>query len=148
LKLPALTIGVLLLLPGVALCETHSEVQDAMDYQLPEYTCSKPKVVSENTNVSAPAQSSGSFSFFEGSSNSEVSDVAGNTRKRQERKEKRWKSCIADYKEDLLEDMDELKGSAKHGLTEEQAVAILANMSLVQKVYMTPEGILAEEDSD
>ena len=41
--------------------------------------------------------------------------------------------------DDLLEDMEELKSSAKHGLTQTQADLILANMAAIQQAYMAPE---------
>jgi hypothetical protein len=40
--------------------------------------------------------------------------------------------------------MEALKSSASHGITQAQASIILTNMALIQKVYMTEEGILAE----
>jgi hypothetical protein len=89
----------------------------------------------------APTQDSGSSNFFEGSNTGEVSDVDGYSRKRLQRKEKRWRKCVATYKADLLGDMQQLKDSASHGLTREQADSILKHMALIQKVYMTPEGV-------
>ena len=56
-----------------------------------------------------------------------------------ERKVARWKSCTKEYKSGLLEDMDELKASAQHGLTQPQANIILANLANIQQAYMAPE---------
>jgi hypothetical protein len=68
-----------------------------------------------------------------------MSDVDSYTRKRQERKLARWQKCTNEYKSALLEDMEELKSSAKHGLTQTQADLILANMAAIQHAYMAPE---------
>jgi hypothetical protein len=116
-------------------------VQAALDYELRENTCSKPRIFSDESTVMAPTQDSGSSNFFEGSNTGEVSDVDGYSRKRLQRKEKRWRKCVATYKADLLGDMQQLKDSASHGLTREQADSILKHMALIQKVYMTPEGV-------
>jgi hypothetical protein len=35
--------------------------------------------------------------------------------------------------------MEELKASAQHGLTQQQANIILANLANIQQVYMAPE---------
>ena len=139
-----LAIIAALLMSNFAFAEPHKVVQAALDYELRENTCTKPKVIAQNTTSTAPAQDTGSASFFEGSSTAQVSDVDGYTRRRQEKKEKRWRKCVAEYKEDLLDDIQRLKGSAQHGLTQAQADTILGNMALIQKVYMTPEGVLEE----
>ena len=146
MKLSVVLTAFLVILPAWAFGETHDAVQTALDYELPENTCSKPKVISNEATVTAPPQDPSSTAFFEGSSTSEVSDVDGYTRKRQERKETRWKKCVVEYKEGLLQDMEQLKGSAQHGLTQEQANTILESMALIQKVYMTPDGVLEEAE--
>ena len=58
---------------------------------------------------------------------------------RKERKMKRWKKCTKKYKDGLLVDMEDLKASAQHGLNQEQADIILANMAKIQTAYMSPE---------
>ena len=68
-----------------------------------------------------------------------MSDVDSYTRKRQERKLARWKKCTNEYKSALLGDMEELKASAKHGLTQTQVGLILANIAAIQQAYMAPE---------
>lgn len=123
-------------------------VQAALDYKVPENTCSKPEVVAGGANVSPPIQDASSVSIFEGSSTASVSDVDSYERERQERKENRWNNCLAEYKNGLLNDMERLKGSAQHGLTQEQAHAIVANMALVQSVYLSPDGVLEPEEGD
>jgi hypothetical protein len=121
-------------------------VQAALDYQLPENTCSKPEIVTGGTNVVAPIQDPSSINVFQGSSTAVVSDIDSYERGRQERKEERWRKCLAKYKEGLLNDFERLRGSAQHGLTEEQAHAILTKMALVQRVYFDPDGILEPEE--
>jgi hypothetical protein len=131
----------ILLIPAISMAETHAKVQAALDYQLPENACgTKPKSFeSSGEAIGTPIQDSSSSSIFEGSGAEEVSDVDGYTRKRQERKVARWKNCTKKYKSGLLEDMEELKASAQHGLTPEQANIILANLANIQQVYMAPE---------
>jgi hypothetical protein len=131
----------ILLMPAISFAETHAEVQAALDYQLPENACgTKPKSFeSSGEAIGTPIQDSSSTSIFEGSGAEEVSDVDGYTRKRQERKVARWKNCTKKYKSGLLEDMEELKASAQHGLTQPQANIILANLANIQQVYMAPE---------
>jgi hypothetical protein len=137
----------LLVLPCLASAEIHQSVQDALDYQLPENTCSKPKIIlsgDTGNNASPPAQANGSTEFFVGSSSSEVSDMDSYTRKRLKSKERRWRKCVASHKATLLQDMETLKSSASHGVTQPQANIILTNMALIQKVYMTEDGVLAD----
>jgi len=146
LKSLILSSCLLLTLPGVAFGETHKDVQAALDYQLRENTCSKPKVIASNTAASAPAQAAGSASFFVGTSTTEVTEVDSYTRRRQERKESRWRSCVAEYKANLLNDMEELKSSARHGITRAQANTILTNMAMIQEVYLTTDGVLEQPE--
>ena len=131
----------ILLMPAISLAETHSKVQAALDYQLTENTCgTKPKSFEASAEViGAPIQDSSSTSVFEGAGAEEMSDVDSYTRKRQERKVARWKNCTKEYKRGLLIDMEELKASAQHGLTQPQANIILANLAAIQQAYMAPE---------
>jgi hypothetical protein len=131
----------ILLTPTISFAETHAKVQAALDYQLPENGCgTKPKSFeSAGEAIGTPIQDSSSTSVFEGSGADEMSDVDSYTRKRQERKMTRWKSCTRKYKSGLLEDMEELKASAQHGLTQPQANIILENMADIQQAYMAPE---------
>ncbi len=146
LKSFVLLAAVLLLLPGLAFAESPKSVQAALDYQVPENICSKPRVITNEAVVAAPVQDASSVSFFEGSNTANVSDIDGYSLERQARKEKRWRKCLAEYKEGLLDDMGRLKGSAQHGLTQAQAHTIVTNMALIQRVYMTPDGILEEAE--
>ena len=132
----------LLLTPWVVEAEVHKAVQAALDYEIPENTCVKPKTTFTEKSVTAPAQDAGSASFFEGSSASNVTDTDSYTRNRAARKEKRWKKSVDKYKKGLLADMETLKSSAQHGLTQAQAETILGKMATIQAVYMTPDGVL------
>ena len=131
----------ILLMPVLSFAETHPDVSAALDYQLPENACrTKPKSFeSSGEAIGRPIQDSSSTSVFEGSGAEEMSDVDSYTRKRQERKVARWKNCTKEYKRGLLIDMDELKASAQHGLTQPQANIILANLAAIQQAYMAPE---------
>ena len=131
----------ILLVPAISLAETHPKVQAALDYQLPGNTCgTKPKSFeSSGEAIGKPVQESGALTVFEGSGAEEMSDVDSYTRKRQERKMARWKNCTKEYKSGLLEDMEALKASAQHGITQPQANIILENMATIQQAYMAPE---------
>jgi hypothetical protein len=142
LKTIVVTTTLILFAPVVFGEETHPAVQSAMTYTLPENTCGSDAYIILDTETTPPSQASGSTSFFEGSSTASVSDVDGYARKRLERKEKRRQQCITKYKDGLLKDIDKLKGSAKHGLTQDQAQTILANMKMIQEVYMSKDGFL------
>ena len=131
----------ILLMPTISFAENHPEVKAALDYQLPENTCgNKPKSFeSSGEAIGQPVQESGALTVFEGSGADEMSDVDSYTRKRQERKMKRWKNCTKEYKSGLLEDMEKLKASAQHGITQSQANTILESMADIQQAYMAPE---------
>ena len=126
-----------------AAAEEPMSVEAALNYRLPENPCIQPEVLTDGENVSAPVQDPSGVPYFQGSSTANISDTDYYERERLERKEKRWNSCLAEYKAGLLEDMERLKSSAVHGLTEEQAHAIVANMKLIQDVYLSPNGTLA-----
>jgi hypothetical protein len=139
----------ILFLPTHSIAETHSEVQAAMDYELPEYTCVKPKQFVRKTEVvGAPMPASGAVPIFEGSGAEEITDMDSHTMNRLQRKEDRWNMCVEEYKDDLLADMEKLKASAQYGLNQDQANIILGNMSKIQNVYMTPEGVLDESQGE
>jgi hypothetical protein len=131
----------ILLMSTISFAENHPEVQAALDYQLPENTCGKKPKSFESSGeaIGQPVQESGALTVFEGSGADEMSDVDSYTRKRQERKMTRWKNCTREYKSGLLADMEALKSSAQHGLTQPQANIILENMATIQQAYMAPE---------
>jgi hypothetical protein len=139
----------ILFLPMASIAETHSEVQAAMDYELPEYTCVKPKKFMKKTEVvGSPMQSTGSVQIFQGAGAEETSDMDSHTLNRLIRKEDRWGRCIIAFKDSLLADMEKLKASAQYGLNQNQADIILGNLSKIQKVYMTPEGVLDDSPEE
>jgi len=139
----------ILFLPTASIAETHGEVQAAMDYELPEYTCVKPKQFGRRTEVvGAPMPDAGAVPIFAGAGADEVTDMDSHTINRLKRKEDRWNKCIKEFKDDLLANMEKLKASAQHGLNQDQADIILGNMAKIQKVYMTPEGVLDESQGD
>lgn len=121
--------------------EEPMSVEDALNYQLPVNPCVEAEVIADGTNSTAPVQDPSGVPYFQGSSTATISDTDYYERERLGRKEKRWKKCLAEYKEGLLEDMERLKSSATHGLTEEQAYAILAHMKLIQDTYLSPNGM-------
>lgn len=108
--------------------EPHKKVQAALDYELPANTCTKPKLIAVASNVTDAEGSRAQ------------TDTDSYTIDRYNRKEKRWQTCVAKYKETLLSDFGELKNSAQYGLTQGQADIILAKMAFVQSVYVTPDG--------
>ena len=129
-----------LLIAGLTWAEEPMSVEDALNYELPLHECTPPEIVDGGTDSSAPVQDSSGVAYFQGSSTANISDTDYYERERQGRKEVRFKKCLADYKEGLLEDMERLKSSAQHGLTEDQAHAIVAHMLLIQETYLSPDG--------
>jgi hypothetical protein len=126
--------SLLLVLPFYSEAETHAEVQEALDWELPVNTCKKPKIIAQSSNVSNS----------DGQGDREVTDVDSNTIMRYERKLARFESCVDEYKEALLVEFDEMKNCAQYGLSSEQADIILGKMALMQKVYLTADGIVEE----
>jgi hypothetical protein len=129
-----LWFSLLLVLPFNSGAETHAEVQEALDWELPVNTCKKPKIIAQSSNVSNS----------DGQGDREVTDVDSYTIERYERKQKRFESCVDEYKEALLVEFDEMKNCAQYGLSSEQADIILGKMALMQKVYLSAEGIVEE----
>ena len=113
--------------------DVHPEVQRALDYQLPELTCTKPHLPGVSKDVVDPAT---------GAVNR--ADVDSYTLGRYERAEKRWMKCLTKYKKGLMKDFEKLKGSAAHGLTQAQANAIMGNMKLIQTAVESPTGTPTE----
>ncbi|HIG40252.1 MAG: hypothetical protein ABGY96_07905 [bacterium] len=112
--------------------EVHEKVQAALDYQIPLNDCTKPR------SIERVAEMSGSG----GEGDVTQSDVDSYTMDRVRRKEKRWETCVEDYKDELLEDFNQLKNSAQFGLTQDQAKAILQKMADIQAVVVTEDGIV------
>ena len=129
-KLVKLTCVGLLMTPLTAFTtEIHRDVQNALDYTLPELTCSQPKLPGVSKDVYDPAT---------GAVNR--ADVDSYELGRFERAEKRWNKCLAKYKKGLMKDFERLKGSASHGLTQTQANTIMANMKTIQSAVISPTG--------
>ena len=140
-------VGIALMLLASAytsLAEAPMSVEAALNYELPENPCTRPDSLADGENVSAPMQDSSGVPYFQGSSTASISDTDHYERSRLERKEKRWKKCLAEYKEGLLEDMERLKTSATHGLTEAQALTIVGHMKRIQTAYLSPDGLIHE----
>ena len=149
IKIRTILCFAIVLTPGLLLAETHKKVQAALDYQVAENTCKKPSKFANTGSVSnAPVQSSGSADFFTGSGTAESSDMDSYTINRLEKKEKRWRQCVDEYKAGLLEDMIELKSSAQYGLSQDQANIIAGKMLAIQNVYMTPDGVFDTVDEN
>ena len=128
------------LISGLVSAEEPMSVEDALNYQMPLHDCTQPEFVDDGTNSAAPVQDPSGVPFFQGSSTANISDTDYYERERQSRKEVRYRKCLTEYKEGLLDDMARLKGSAQHGLTEDQAHAIVAHLLLIQETYMSPDG--------
>ena len=127
-----LWFSLLLVLPFYSEADTHTRVQEALDWELPVNTCKKPKMVASSSNV------------VDSEGDREVTDVDSYTIYRYERKQKRWESCLGEYKEALLVDLERIKDCAQYGLTREQADIILGKMALMQEVYLSADGRIEE----
>jgi hypothetical protein len=117
--------------------ELHRDVKRAMAYTLPEMKCDKPSLPGVSKDVVDPAT---------GAVNR--ADVDSYTLGRYERQEKRWMKCLTKYKSGLVKDFGELRDSASHGLTEEQAKMILGNMANIQAAMESPIGIPGSHGKD
>lgn len=132
------TCAVLLLSPSLLIAaEVHRDVKKAMEYTLPEMKCDKPVLPGVSKDVIDPAT---------GAVNR--ADVDSYTLGRFERAEKRWMKCLTKYKQGLVEDFGELRDSASHGLTEDQAKTILSNMANIQAAMESPIGIPGSQTDD
>ena len=110
--------------------DLHDNVIAALNWELPANPCSKPRLIAQSSNV------------VDGEGARAITDVDSYTIDRYERKERRWEKCTGNYKKKLMSDFEELKDSARHGLTQDQANQILSKMALIQQVYMSPDGLL------
>ena len=110
--------------------DIHDDVIAALNWELPANTCSKPRLIAQSSNI------------VDGEGARAITDVDSYTIDRYERKERRWEKCIGNYKKRLMSDFEELKDSARHGLTRDQANQILSKMALIQQVYISPGGLL------
>lgn len=140
----ALLFGLLAVVPAAQSAESaasaaqpgsvHPAVQQALNWSLPANECRKPRSKGTVTKVSNEGADSGARS-----------DVDSYTLKRFKRKEKRWMKCVDGYKEGLKDEFETLRGSAQHGLTQDQATTIMGKMKLIQSVLMTHDGLPPEQ---
>jgi len=105
----------------------HEKVQEALNWQLPMIECNRPRSISMNS-AEDPAEGGKA-----------QTDVDSYTIGRYERKKKRWIVCVDKYKAALMDDYEQLKRSAQHGLTKAQADIILGKMSQLQSAYMSAD---------
>lgn len=124
-----LVIYCLLLLTFTAAAETHPAVQNALDWQLPANTCEAPESLFNQTIVDSDGVPSSSRKLSQPQ------------RKRHERRKKEYDECVRVYKEELLETFEEMRGVAKHGLTQAQANIILGKLKYIQTVIQDPLGM-------
>ena len=116
--------------------KVHNKVQAALDWELPPNGCTEPKIRGVGTGL---INEEGATQTY---------DVDSYQIGRFGRKQKRWHSCVSKYKDALLDDFTELKNSAQHGLTQQQADIILGKMALIQSALRSPNGFPpAPEDS-
>ena len=110
-----------------AFADVHPEVQKSLDYQLPASECGdEPTLRGVNT-------------FRDSAEKASQTDVDHYTRKRHERKHKRWSKCNDKYRDVLMKDFNRLKDSAKHGMTQAQAQVVMGHMKSIQDVLRPPE---------
>ena len=102
---------------------THPAVEAALSWQLPENPCEKPRT----QGMPQPQEINQG-----GGGDAAVWDVDHYTYERYQRKENRWKSCLAEYRQTLQSDFQGLMDSAQHGLTQSQAETILGKLREIQ----------------
>jgi hypothetical protein len=126
----------LLVAPALSFAaDIHPDVQKALDYNLPELTCTKPELPGASKDV------------VDSNGNVTRADVDSYTLGRYERAEKRWNKCLAKYKKGLMKDFERLKNSAAHGLTQAQANTIMGKMKTIQSAVISPSGKPEESPS-
>ena len=135
MKSLALCCALWLMVPVYAQSELHEGVQAALDWELPDNTCKKPRLDVVSSNV------------VDGEGSRTQTDVDSYTIDRYLRKEKRRKSCVEKYKAGLMENFGTLRNSAQYGLTQAQADIILGKLALIQSVYLSPDGRIDKPDS-
>ena len=104
----------LVLLPLTAIAEDlHPEVQAALDWQIQPTQCNPPIIKRSN--------------------------IVTGTERRIKKAQKKYKKCIDNYIDGLLEDYSKMMGVAKHGLTQQQADIIMGHLKLIQSVLVRDE---------
>jgi len=114
-------------LGGAANATTHEKVQSALDWQLPDIECAKPETRGKR------------FAVVDSTGDRAQTDVDSYTLGRQERKMKRYNTCVTAYKQVLNDDFESLKNCAQYGLTKHQATIILGKMKLIQTTMVSLE---------
>ena len=128
-----------LVVPAVSLtAETHHKVQAALEYAIPFNSCKKPRTLAK---IAVIIDSDGEGGVSR-------SDVDSYTMDRLQRKQKRWQSCVKNYKQELLKDLAELRNCAEYGLTREQADIVLGKMADIQSVVMSANGVKPADPND
>lgn len=128
-----------LVVPAVSLtAETHHKVQAALEYSIPFNSCKKPRTLAKTVSI-IDSDGEGGVSR---------SDVDSYTMDRLQRKQKRWQSCVKNYKQELLKDLAELRNCAEYGLTREQADIVLGKMADIQSVVMSANGVKPADPND
>ena len=127
----SLTLGSLLLAASMANLQAagdisaklHPKVQSALTWEVPADECGKhPKLARAGKDID------------EGNGVKRRFDVHSATIARHDRRQKRWAKCMTSYNQGLVDSIEMLRGSAKHGLTEAQANTILQKMVNAQAV--------------
>lgn len=136
-----LQILFLLLIPvaGVQAGEARvppAEVVAALAYVLPANTCKAPKLSGGNWSTTNP--SDGATEYY---------DLDYAEQRRYQRALKRYDKCLRDYKSGLQDDFAALKGSAQHGLTNDEATTIMGHMALIGEVLAANDGLPAAQDA-
>ena len=122
-----LLASTLLVLSAGVFADVHPEVQRSLGYQLPASDCGDEPTLR------------GVSTFRDNAEKAAQTDVDHYTRKRHERRHKRWSKCNDKYRDGLMKDFNRLKDSAQHGMTQEQAQVVLGHMKSIQDVLRPPE---------
>ena len=107
--------------------DVHPEVQKALDWQMPSHDCGEQPFLRNVNNTTNQAEET------------VTSDIDHYTRKRHERKLKRWTKCYESYRSELVEDFGWLRDSAQFGMTQEQAQVVLGHMKSIQNTLQPAE---------
>ena len=132
LRVPLGFLAITFCSSALAQPDIHEEVQAALDWQLPVHRCKKPELRGAVSDI------------VDGAGVRRRYDVDTYQLERYERQQKRWRSCIKEYKQALLSDFEDLNNSAQYGLSRQQANIILGKMALIQSVLESPDAVVEE----
>ncbi len=104
---------------------TAMTVEQALAWRLPYMPCETPRVTNQPQGKNEEGNPGGNLTIW---------DTDYYSYERYERKVNRWRKCMQAHDERLAKAFDALMGSAAHGLTQDQAKAILAKMKAIQDV--------------